>query len=148
MHMSARWGISTPLYWRAMSQENVEIVRKVYGAAEDASGIEVLLGFATDDFVWTSDPQMPGGGTYRGEAARRYLNETYVFDEAEIDVDEIIDLGDDRVLGITAFRATPRQGRPMEWVWCHLLTFRDGLIAELRSYLDREEALKAAGLSG
>ena len=131
-----------------MSRENVEIVRKVYEAAEDAGGIEVLLGFATDDFVWTSDPQMPGGGTYSGkEAARRYLNETYVFDEAEIEVDEIIDLGDDRVLGITAFRATPGEGPRMEWVWCHLLTFRHGLIAELRSYLDREEALKAAGLS-
>ena len=131
-----------------MSQKNVEILRQVYEGGPD-QGFEILLGYATDDFVWISDPRAPAGGTYTGkDAVGAYVTETKsVFAESKFEVDEIIDLGEDRVLGITAFRASPSDGPQVEWVRCHLLTFRGGLIAELRSYNDRESALEAAGLS-
>jgi ketosteroid isomerase-like protein len=43
-----------------MSQENAEILRRVYQLAE-ARGVEGLLELATDDIVWISDPHFPAG---------------------------------------------------------------------------------------
>ena len=45
-----------------MSQENVEVLRRVYKLAE-ARGVDGPLELATDDIVWISDARFPGGGT-------------------------------------------------------------------------------------
>jgi ketosteroid isomerase-like protein len=129
-----------------MSEQSVEILRGVYEAEAD-DRIEALMRVAADDVVWISDPRMPGGGTYRGkEDARGYLTQMAIFDESTLTIDDLIDLGDDRVLGMTTIRAAPAGGPPVEWVWCHLVTIDDGLIAEVRSFIDRDIALEAAGL--
>jgi ketosteroid isomerase-like protein len=128
-----------------MSQENVEVVRRVYKLAE-ARGVEGLMEFATDDIVWISDPSFPGGGRQNGkEEVRRWLTEIWIYDEISIDVEQIIDL-DDRALGITQFHAVFADAPPVHWPWCHLFTFRDGLISQARAFFDRAQALEAAGL--
>jgi ketosteroid isomerase-like protein len=129
-----------------MSQENVEIVRRVYTLAE-TRGVEGLLELASDDVVWISDPRFPGGGRQNGkENVRRWLTELWIYDEVSIDIQEIIDL-DDRALGITRWHGVTADAPPVDWSWCHLFTFRDGLISQTQSFLDRAEALEAAGLS-
>ena len=129
-----------------MSQENVEVLRRVYKLAE-ARGVEGLLELATDDIVWISDPRFPGGGRHNGkENVRRWLTELWIYDEVSIDVEEIIDL-DDRALGITRFHGVSADAPPVDWPWCHVVAFRDGLISQAQSFLDRAEALEAAGLS-
>jgi ketosteroid isomerase-like protein len=129
-----------------MSDENVQLLRAIYGAPGDV-GFDALLEIAADEIVWVSDPRMPGGGTFRGkEATSRYLDGLGVFEQEALDVERVIDLGD-RVLGITTIRAKPPDGPSVEWVWCQLVTFRDGLVTEVRNFLDRESALEAAGLS-
>ena len=131
---------------RAMSEENVEVVRRVYQLAE-ARGVEGLLSLATDDIVWISDSRFPGGGTYVGkEKVRQWLDEIWVYAEVSVDVEEIIDL-DDRALGIARFHGVSADAPPVDWPWCHLVAFRDGLISQAQSFLDRAEALEAAGLS-
>jgi hypothetical protein len=35
----------------------------------------------------------------------------------------------------------------VDWLWCHLVSFSDGLISPAQSFLDRGSALEAAGLS-
>jgi ketosteroid isomerase-like protein len=132
---------------RKMLEENVEIVRRVYKLAE-ARGVEGLLELATDDIVWISDSRFPGGGTYVGkENVRRWLNKIWIYAEVSVDVEEIIDL-DDRALGITRFHGVYSDAPPVDWPWCHLFWFRDGLISQAQSFFDRAEALEAAGLSG
>jgi ketosteroid isomerase-like protein len=128
-----------------MSRENVEILRTAYAQAA-ARGIEGILECTTEDLVWISDPQFPGGGTHMGkENVRRWLNEIWIYEEVSIDVEEIIDL-DDRALGITRFHAVPPDGPKVDWLWCHLVSFKDGLINQAQSFLDRQRALEAAGL--
>jgi ketosteroid isomerase-like protein len=129
-----------------MSQENVEIVRRVYKLAE-ARGVEGLLDLATEDIVWISDARFPGGGTHRGkEEVLRWLRKLWIYEEVSIDVEEIIDLGN-RALGITRFRGVSSDAPPVDWPWCHLFTLEDGLIGQVQSFLDRAEALEAAGVS-
>jgi len=97
--------------------------------------------------VWISDPQFPGGGTHKGkENVRRWLNQIWIYEEVSIEVEEIIDL-DTRALGITRWRAAPQDAPEVDWLWCHLVSFRDGLINEAQSFLDKQSALEAAGLS-
>jgi ketosteroid isomerase-like protein len=129
-----------------MSEENVEIVRRVYRLAE-ARGVEGLLELATDDIVWISDSRFPGGGTYVGkENVRRWLNKIWIYAEVSVDVEEIFDL-DDRALGITRFHGVYSDAPPVDWPWCHLFWFRDGLISQAQSFFDRAAALETAGLS-
>ena len=128
-----------------MSQENVEIVRRVYELAE-ARGVEGLLELATDDSVWISDPRFPGGGRHTGkENVRRWLTKIWIYDEVSVDVEEIIDL-DDRALAITRFHGVLSDAPPVDWPWCHLFAFREGLISQVHSFLDRAEALESAGV--
>lgn len=129
-----------------MSRQNVEIVRQVYEVVE-ARGVEGLLELATDDIVWISDPRFPGGGRHSGqEDARRWLAKLWIYDEVSIEIEEIVDL-DDGALGITRFHGVSGDAPPVDWLWCHLFAFRDGLISQAQSFLDRDEALEAAGLS-
>ena len=129
-----------------MSQENVEVLRTAYAQAS-ARGIEGFLEFATEDIVWISDARFPGGGTHRGEEnVRRWLNTLSIYEEISIDVEEIIDL-DHRALGITHWHAVAPDAPQVDWLWCHLVSFRDGRISEAQSFLDRRSALEAAGLS-
>jgi len=103
--------------------------------------------FATEDLVWISDPSFPGGGTHMGkENVRRWLANLWIYDEVSIDIEQIIDL-DDRALGITRFSGLSRNGPRVDWVWCHLAWFSEGLISRAQSFLDRDSALEAAGLS-
>jgi ketosteroid isomerase-like protein len=129
-----------------VSQENVEIMRAAY-ARVTARGVEGMLEFATEDIVWISDQRFPGGGTHTGmENVRGWLNQLWIYEEFSIDVEEIIDL-DDRALGITRCQAVPPDAPKVDWLWCHLVSFRDGLISQAQSFLDRDSALEAAGLS-
>ena len=104
------------------SQENLEIVHRVYKLAE-AQGVEGLLELATDDIVWISDPHFPGGGRHTGKAnVQHWLRQLWIYDEVSIDVEEIIDL-DDRALAITQFHGVAVGAPPVDWSWCHLFAF-------------------------
>jgi ketosteroid isomerase-like protein len=129
-----------------MSKENVEVLRTAY-AKGAAQGVEGILELATEDLVWISDPRFPGGGTHMGkENVRRWLNTIWIYEEISIDVEEIIDL-DDKALGITRWHAVPRDAPKVDWLWCHLVSFRGGLVRQAQSFLDKESALEAAGLA-
>jgi hypothetical protein len=96
--------------------------------------------------VWISDPRFPGGGTHMGkENVRGWLLKLWIYDEVSIDIEQIIDL-DDRALGITRCSGLSHDGPRVDWLWCHLVWFSDGLISQAQSFLDRDSALEAAGL--
>jgi ketosteroid isomerase-like protein len=128
-----------------MSQENLEIVRAVQQqyARGDFSWIE-----GADDFELVTPRENPDGGTFRGEAARRWLMAWHdSFDEITIESTEMIDAGDEVFTGIVQ-RGRPHGSRAAveERSW-QVVTFRDGVVTRVEAFLERAQALEAAGLS-
>ena len=79
------------------------------------------------------------------EGQRRWLAD---WGELRYEPNEIIDLGDDRLLLLGRATGVGRgSGVEIDAEWGLLATISDGLIAREQSFLDKAEALDAAGLS-
>jgi ketosteroid isomerase-like protein len=129
-----------------MSQENMEAAREIFERWRrgDFSGIDSLPG----DFEVVTAREMPDAGTYRGDAARRWLN-AWVdsFDSLTMELVELTDVGD-RVLAEFVQHGIPRGGStPVDVRTWSLMTRRGGAVSRLDLFLSRDEALEAAGLS-
>jgi ketosteroid isomerase-like protein len=68
------------------------------------------------------------------------------FEDWSFDIEEVFDVGD-RVVTIVRQRGKAKHGGPeVEMRYAQVGTFRDGLVARIEMYADRNEALEAAGL--
>ena len=134
-----------------MSQENVEVVRRVTDVM-DAEGFEaafpVFLDAAHSDLEWREDPAWPGSANYRGvEQVRQVIRDrmdTLDFDQQTEDLIPV----DDKVLALVRWRgrgkASGAQGEiSLAIVW----TVRQRAITRLEFFLDRAAALEAVGLA-
>jgi ketosteroid isomerase-like protein len=85
---------------RAMSQENVEVVKAFMGLFE-AGDRDAWRDYFDPDVVWdTSASEMPAGGIYHGhEGIERFFREWLgAWDQYEVETREYIDAGDSVVL--------------------------------------------------
>jgi ketosteroid isomerase-like protein len=153
-----------------MSQENVEIARRVYAEGEAAyKRIEALheahetgdfgefLSVAEEnlhpDFVLSppEDSPFPEAGTreWRGrEGFLRFLaGQTEGFEAMALDLEEFIDAGDKVVIPLQFGGRARHTGIEVRFAVVHVVTVRDGKLARLDIYSSRAEALEAAGLS-
>src|SRR5215217_9632001 len=89
----------------AMSQENVDIVRRYY-SAWNAGGIDAARAFWSDEIEWHDAPDLPDSGVYRGaeSVAAHFRDLSGVLGEMEVHVDRLAPAGDE-VLG-------PSKSRP------------------------------------
>jgi ketosteroid isomerase-like protein len=130
---------------QAMSQQNVEVVRKSF-EAHGAGGIEAPLPFDAPDFVWDAGPEWVEDRIYRGHDGARRLDAIFHdnFADYALEVHEIRAVGD-RVLAL--YEATGRirdSGLPIRQpVGIVLSHFRDGMIGKVRSFFSWREALEA-----
>jgi ketosteroid isomerase-like protein len=133
-----------------MSEENVEVVRNSLIAYAER-GLDAVTQFWDADINWRAIEGAPDdvGEMHGREAVRRYLQEWIdVFDNVTNVPEELIDLGDDRVLAMQ--HATGRakgSGVETEIRYAVIYTVRDGKIVRGREYIDRNQALEAVGLS-
>ncbi len=129
-----------------MSQENVEVVRRLYRAmnAHDVAGATELM---SPDAEWIPDSRI-GERPVRGreEVIRFFTDRAEMFDELRIEP-ERLSATEDRVL---AFLSVTGRGQASHAAFeiriAHLWTLRDGMLARGEGFGDRSEALKAAGL--
>ena len=132
-----------------MSEENVEIVRRVFEAWNRAD---------FGDFAEFFDPEVefnpgllpPGEETrYIGREGVnewiRNINDAWVAVTAE--PEERIEVGSDRILTIDRWHFEGRDGIEIEEELPTLLTFRNGFIVRVDGFTDKADALEAAGLS-
>ena len=135
-----------------MSDEDVAIVEaaaRLWNAGER----EGFLGLFGPEAIWSSaiKRQVEGGeGLYRGrEGLGEFWDEWHaVWSDLNIVFSEIENPRDGCVFAYGALRGSGKGSgvgteRPFGWVF----EIRDGLIREVRAYLNRAEALEAAGLS-
>jgi ketosteroid isomerase-like protein len=130
-----------------MSQENVEIVKRAV-AAVNQRDIDGYLACCTND-VQLSTPLAEVTGAYEGpDGIRRFF--TDVGDtgpDFQIAIERLEAIGSDRVLAFMLVTATGRaSGIPQDARTGNVYDLADGKIKRIRIFVDREQALEAAGL--
>jgi 2-(1,2-epoxy-1,2-dihydrophenyl)acetyl-CoA isomerase len=133
-----------------MSQENVEIVQRVYEAF-NREGLDAAFDHLHPDFEYDLSAAIgPYAGIYSGRETVRKMFEDFfsAWEYMHVEPEDFIEAGEDRVLVPTRGRGRGKgsgieiEGRPSA-IW----TVRDGQVIRGAVYNDRAEALEAAGLS-
>ncbi len=129
---------------RAMSQQNVEIVRRSYEHFM-ANG-EVRAGA---DLVWdVSNLGWPDQQVYIGdEGAMQFMAEwADAWDGWEMEVEDYIDAGERVVVILNQQGRSKATGIPVEMRFAQVWTLRDGQGVRMQLYASVEEALEAVRL--
>ncbi len=134
-----------------MSQENVEIVRRV-SDAYNRRDVGAMLDELHPEIEWYPWLQVQLGGratVYRGHQGVRegVRDGEEAFSEIQAEQSEVRDLGE-RVIAIGHLRARGKEsGAITESAIAWIVEFKSGKVIRVREYLDPQEALAAAGLS-
>ena len=131
-----------------MSQENVEIVKRVPGAFA-AGGIEALVPLFAPDAVIYPFPEWVEQSLYRGHDGLRAIFAVWTanLDDFKLELHEIREVGDmvwalvD--LGARRYCSVEPPREPLGIVYSHL---RGGHFRLALNFLERREALEAVGL--
>jgi ketosteroid isomerase-like protein len=132
-----------------MSQENVQIVRRVYDAAGQRDADAIFALYDPEVELDVSRLGLADLNVYHGHdglrSLFRELSETW--GEIEYSYEELIDAGEQVVALVTRHARGRASGvdveRPFTLVW----TVREGKVVRVVWFLDRDQALQAAGLS-
>jgi ketosteroid isomerase-like protein len=131
-----------------LDQENLDLLRRGFEYVEKTG--EFLPEAVHPDFVFDTT-------TFRGairpgifvgvDEANEWLAEWISsFEDWAVDVEEVFAAGD-RLVTIARQHGKAKHGGPeVEMRFAQVWTFRDGRIARLEMYADRDDALEAAGL--
>jgi ketosteroid isomerase-like protein len=137
-----------------MSEQDVELVRR----ADDAfmAGLEhrdFTGGFATglmaEDYELIVAAEVPERRSYRGLEGLVEFVQTWTedFEQWSMQRHELTDAGSDRVFASYSQSAIGKgSGVPIELEYFAVYEVKNGKVIRTRQYLDRDKALKAAGL--
>jgi ketosteroid isomerase-like protein len=133
-----------------MSQDYVEFVRR--GLADYAAEREFRPERFHPEFVWDMSTfrGWPEKQTYEGiEGAREFMAEWLeAWDDWEIEPEEILDAGGDRVVVIMRQRGRAKAtGVATEMHFAQVWTLKDGRQVRMQMYASPAEALEAVGLA-
>jgi ketosteroid isomerase-like protein len=130
-----------------MSEENVELVRRTYEAGNQGD-YDAVVSYFHPEIEFHAYPRSPERVYHGKQALREYIENAWEhYERGRIEVEELLDAGD-QVVAVITLHAVPKRGQ--NEITVHIVevfTIRDGLLAERRSYSTRNEALEAAGLS-
>jgi hypothetical protein len=127
-----------------MSQENVEIVRAAYA---DADPLESFASRIAPDAEFDFTAAYPDGPILHGPDEMRRFREAGPWADIHFDPERFFDVDDERVLVFIRFTSRGRgSGAPAQQRAAHEFTIRKGLLVRFKVYLDRAQALEAAGL--
>src|SRR3954451_7446272 len=133
---------------RAMSQENVEIVRRIY--EEWAIG---RFGAGIDDFdqhvVFVVRPDFPEWGVFNGPDGVRDFMQSFLeqWELLTIEAKRIEAVGDTVLAHVVQHGKGRASGIEGDLTYFMLFTFRGKKIVRLENAMDEREALEAVGLS-
>ena len=130
-----------------MARNNMEIILGALADTMRSQGTEHLAKLLDPDVIWEgvqSDQRCDGRDQAMGVLGEFFANRELAFDAVEV-----MARGDDVVVGMQGpgLNGIPGDLETMGQVF-HVLTLRDGLVVRWKAYLDREDALSAAGPGG
>jgi ketosteroid isomerase-like protein len=132
-----------------MSQENVELVRRIYlDGLFDRDPERVVHEFATPDIEYVNPPEAVEPGIRRGaaEVVQALQNSSELFDSARHELHELFDGGDAVVAAVSFLTRSRRSGIELVQEEAHTWTLRDGRVMRFEWGRDLGAALEAAGL--
>jgi ketosteroid isomerase-like protein len=133
-----------------MSEENVEVVRRWWeGFNEDGMPPFALC---DEQIEIRMPPDFPVRGLFKGhDGVRRWRDQVFdIVDNARVEPEKIVDVHDDGETVLMLLRATGKARYTeieVELDWAAIWTIRDAKLLRAQGYLNRAEALQAAGLS-
>jgi ketosteroid isomerase-like protein len=132
-----------------MSEENVEIVRRIYDALGRPDDVAALwhpeVEFDVSRDIWGA---VVGGGHYRGvDGVRKWMLDLYgAWEHLDLDCEELIDAGH-QVIAVLSVRGRGRtSGIEVAYRPAGIWTLRQGKVVQVVWFPTREEALEAVGL--
>jgi len=130
-----------------MSQENVELVRAVHDGwarGDFRAGTDLL----SADFSWEQPAEAVEAGSRRGAEVGQSLRNLFeIWDDYRVEADEFVDAGDQVVVTGRAKGTAKASRMELNQQFVFVWAVQGGLLARLRVFTDRDDALQAAGLS-
>jgi hypothetical protein len=121
-----------------MSEQNVEVVKGVYGAF-GRGDVPAVLGAFTDDIEWFEAEGMPYGGVYRGGEAVAQNVFGPIAEDVEgfaVTPEEVIGSGA-TVAAVVRYTGTGKAtGKALDVPAVHVWEIRDGKLARFRQFID------------
>ena len=130
-----------------MSQENLEIVREM-SEAFNAGGLDAARQYYHPQIEWHEDPLFPESGVYRGVEAVIAYNQQFLseFEEIRYEGEELTAEGEHVLANMRITGIGKTSGARFELSAWWAFTIRDGQVAQVYAYLNRDAALEAVGL--
>jgi ketosteroid isomerase-like protein len=130
-----------------MSQENVELVRDAYGAASRGDW-EAAFNATAPDFEFIPPDRVPDAQPVKGAAAATawWEDQRETVGDMSTEVEEFRDAGDCVVVFLRMHVFPRATDASFELSIAHVCTLRDGKLARLQVFPNRDETLEAAGL--
>jgi ketosteroid isomerase-like protein len=132
-----------------MSGENVEVVRRIVDAIRDTRWEEAMRQLAPDIELYGTVGGLTEGSVWRGPKQVRdfFEQDSEAWHERRLDAEQFIDAGDCVVVLLHEFRRGKGSGVETETDTAMVYEVCDGRVVRIQGYMDRDEALEAAGLS-
>jgi ketosteroid isomerase-like protein len=131
-----------------MSQEWVDLVRLGFEALQRGD-MAAFDGMTTPDLVLVQPPEVPDAKTYEGQGAVAASMEDWPnqWEDFRMDLIEVVDAGDEVAVSVTRHRGRGREsGIEMDFEVFYLQRGRNGKLARVEMFFNREQAFEAAGL--
>lgn len=123
-----------------MSEQNVEIVRRIYALWSDSQSAAQLI---DPNIEYVNPPYAVESGVRRGRAALGLVREVYP--DFRVEPERFVDAGE-HVVVIGTARGTSRSGVAAQWRQGYVWTLRAGKAVRFRWFNQPSEALAAVGL--
>jgi ketosteroid isomerase-like protein len=139
---------------RATARENVELVRRTYRALEELQEgrpgalEDAFLDCLDERFELLPPPTYPEGArVLRGrEGMKRWISTTReIWDEWRFEPERFLSAGDRVVVLVRVLARGAISGVRLDRETAHIWTLENGRVTRCEVYLDRSEALEAAG---
>lgn len=135
-----------------MSRETAEIAAPMLSAIDgfNQGGVESALPFLDPEIEWWAPPEWLEDSVYRGHDGIRRLaaHWTELFDQYRLELDRVVDTGDDRaVILLNQLGQIRGSGDRIEAPIGYLVEARRGLVTRVDIFFSWEQTLAAAGLS-